>query len=75
MGKKLTAKAGEWGPKGVTLSYQWYAGTKPIKGATKATTLVHATEAGQTITVRVTGRAIQVCSVPGSRPIAPGGPG
>ena len=57
VGSTLTAKPGTWTPASVTLSYQWYAGTKPIKGATKATTLVHATEAGQRITVRVTGRA------------------
>jgi hypothetical protein len=34
VGKKLTAKPGSWGPKGVKLSYQWYRAGKKIKKAT-----------------------------------------
>jgi hypothetical protein len=34
-GKKLTAKAGTWGPGTVKLTYQWYRGSSKIKGATK----------------------------------------
>lgn len=57
VGSTLTAKPGTWTPASVKLSYQWYAGKTAIRGATKATTLLHATEAGKTISVRVTGSA------------------
>ncbi len=35
VGKKLTAKPGSWGPKGVKLSYQWYRAGKKIKATAK----------------------------------------
>ncbi|MFT3861971.1 peptidoglycan-binding protein [Micropruina sp.] len=63
VGSTLTAKPGEWTPTAVKLSYQWYAGSSAIKGATKATLLLHATEAGKKITVRVTGKASGYTSV------------
>lgn len=33
VGSKLRAKAGDWGPGKVKLSYQWYREDRPIKGA------------------------------------------
>lgn len=54
VGATLTAKPGNWSPS-VRFSYQWYRGSSAIKGATKSTLWVHYTEAGATITVRVTG--------------------
>ena len=53
VGKKLTAKAGTWSPK-PTLSYQWYAGSSKIKGATKSTFKVTSKQKGKKITVKVT---------------------
>ena len=55
VGSTLTAEPGTWGPATVRLSYQWYRGSTAIKGATKSSMLVHSTEAGATISVRVTG--------------------
>ena len=48
MGKKLTAKAGTWSPK-PTLSYQWYAGSSKIKGATKSTFKVTSKQKGKKV--------------------------
>lgn len=56
VGSTLTARPGTWTPSKVTLSYQWFRGSSPIKGATKARYLLHTSEVGQSITVRVTGR-------------------
>ena len=56
VGSTLTARPGTWTPGKVTLAYQWSRGTSPIKGATKASYLLHSTEAGRTVTVTVTGR-------------------
>jgi hypothetical protein len=55
VGKKLKASHGTWKPDGVKFSYQWYAGSKKIAGATKSSlTLKHA-QAGKKVTVKVTG--------------------
>ncbi|HEX5086907.1 MAG TPA: hypothetical protein VFV89_03800 [Nocardioides sp.] len=54
VGKKLTAKAGSWGP-GTVLSYQWYANGKAISGAKSKKLKLKASHAGKRITVRVTG--------------------
>ena len=55
-GSVLTAKAGTWGPQGVTLSYQWYGEWSGlIKGATKSTYKASGTDVGQRLRVRVTG--------------------
>ncbi len=51
----LTADPGTWGPAPVTLTYQWYQGTKAIAGATKGTYTVQAGDAGATLKVTVTG--------------------
>jgi hypothetical protein len=55
VGSKLTAKAGAW-TKGAKLTYQWYAGKKAIKRATKSTLKLVAADKGKTVTVKVTGR-------------------
>lgn len=54
VGKKLTAKPGTW-TSGTTLRYQWYAGGKAIKGATKSSLTLKSAQRGKTITVKVTG--------------------
>ena len=43
VGKTLTVKGGAWTPAAVKLGYQWYAGSKPIKNATKGK--LHVTKA------------------------------
>jgi hypothetical protein len=50
-----TAWAGTWGPSPLTLSYQWYKGSKKIKGATDGLFTVPTSYVGKTIKVRVTG--------------------
>jgi uncharacterized protein YkwD len=52
VGKKLTAKAGSWGPKGVKLTYQWYRAGKTIKKATKSTYTLVKADKGKKITVK-----------------------
>ncbi|MBK7822101.1 MAG: CAP domain-containing protein [Tessaracoccus sp.] len=56
VGKKLTAKAGAWGPKPVTLTYQWYRNGKKIAKATTSTYTLKAADKGKKITVKVTGK-------------------
>jgi hypothetical protein len=55
VGKKLTVRAGSWGPVPVKLSYRWYANGKAIKGATKSSYKVVKSLKGKKITVKVTG--------------------
>jgi hypothetical protein len=55
VGQTLSVDGGNWGPGAVSLSYQWYAGSKAISGATKATYDVQPTDAGSAIRVVVTG--------------------
>ena len=54
-GKTLTAKAGSWKPKKVTLAYQWYRDGSAIPGATKKTYKLDVADVGKKITVKVTG--------------------
>jgi hypothetical protein len=56
VGAKLTAnpQAKKW-TTGTRLSYQWYRGTKPIKGATAPTYRVRAADIGKKLSVKVTG--------------------
>lgn len=54
VGKKLTANSGKWTP-GTSFSYQWFASSKAIRGATKSAYTPTAGERGKKITVRVTG--------------------
>lgn len=53
-GKTLRA-TGTWRPSGVTLRYQWYLGTKAIRGATKSSYKVPKKYRNKKIRVRVTG--------------------
>lgn len=57
VGKTLAARAGAWtgSPK---LTYQWYANSSAIKGATKSTFKIPANLRGKTIYVRVTGTRV-----------------
>lgn len=55
VGQTVTAHAGTWGPAPVALSYQWKRGGAPIAGATAATYAVAESDAGQTLSVAVTG--------------------
>jgi hypothetical protein len=54
VGRRLTANAGSWSPTGVSFTYQWFAGGKAIKGATKAKLKLTTAERGKKITVQVT---------------------
>jgi hypothetical protein len=55
VGQKLKAKAGTWGPAPVKLSYRWFRGAKPIKGATSATYTLVGKDRGSRIKVVVKG--------------------
>ena len=54
VGSALTAKPGKW-TAGTKFTYQWLADGKAIKGATKKTYTLTATEKGKVIAVKVTG--------------------
>lgn len=54
-GLLLTANPGTWSP-GAAFGYQWYANGRAIAGATQQTLLLSRSQAGQKITVKVTGR-------------------
>ncbi len=64
VGRRLTAKPGSWSPGGASYAYQWFAGSKAIKGATKAKLKLTAALQGRKVTVRVT------ASVAGATPAA-----
>ncbi|MGR0221074.1 carboxypeptidase regulatory-like domain-containing protein [Agromyces sp. ZXT2-6] len=53
-GATLTASAGTW-TGGTSLTYQWFAGGKPIVGATGTTLALGTAEEDEPITVQVTG--------------------
>lgn len=55
VGELLTAAAGTWQPEATTTTFQWLRGTTPIDGATASTYRLVAADAGQAITVTVTG--------------------
>lgn len=55
VGQKLTAKAGNWGPTGVALAYQWLADGTAVPGATSASYTLKAADLGKRFSVRVTG--------------------
>ena len=55
VGSTLRAGAGAWGPKPVTLKFQWKRSGKNISGATKSTYRVAAGDRGHRISVTVTG--------------------
>lgn len=54
VGQTLTAVPGTWDPK-PKFSYRWYRSGSSISGATKATYKLTKSDAGKTITVKVTG--------------------
>jgi CHAP domain/WD40-like Beta Propeller Repeat len=54
IGDTLTAHAGDWGPPGVTLRYQWYVNGTAIKKATARRLRLSGKWAAKTITVKVT---------------------
>jgi hypothetical protein len=54
-GHTLTANRGTWGPRPVTLSYQWKRDGVPIVGATGKTYLLQSSDAGRSVSVVVTG--------------------
>ena len=53
VGQKLKAVPGAWQPAGVTLTYQWKADGKKLKGATKKTLVIPSAAKGKRITVTV----------------------
>lgn len=56
VGQTLTAATGDWGPAPVSLVYRWYRGSTLITSGSKATTYaVTSADAGQYVTVTVTG--------------------
>jgi hypothetical protein len=56
VGQALTASTGEWGPAPVTLTYRWYRGATLVSSGRSATTYsLTSADAGQFITVTVTG--------------------
>ncbi|WP_308287726.1 carboxypeptidase regulatory-like domain-containing protein [Cryobacterium sp. 1639] len=55
VGQTLTATAGTWAPAPVTLGYQWLRAGTAISGATTSSYTLTTADAGQTLTVRVTG--------------------
>ncbi len=54
VGVALTASAGSWSVGSLSYTYQWYAGTAAIAGATARTFTPTATQLGQTLSVKVT---------------------
>jgi hypothetical protein len=54
VGKTEKVSSGTWSPRASSYSYQWYLGSKKIKGATKSSLTLKASEKGKTITCRVT---------------------
>ena len=55
IGNTLTADPGTWGPAPVALSYQWLRDGAPIADATDSTYLLTFADAGNAVSVRVTG--------------------
>ncbi|WP_442852620.1 hypothetical protein [Arthrobacter sp. 131MFCol6.1] len=55
VGSTLTANAGSWTPAPGALTYQWYRSGMPVTGATAATRMLTADDAGSPLTVQVTG--------------------
>jgi hypothetical protein len=55
VGSTLTASSKPWTPGAVTLTYQWYAGSEKITGATGKKLKLAASVVGKKISVKVTG--------------------
>ncbi|MEV7699585.1 hypothetical protein AB0O62_23975 [Streptomyces sp. NPDC086779] len=56
VGKVLKAARGTWTPAPSSYTYQWYAGGKAIKGATKTSLTLRTAQKGKKITVKVAAR-------------------
>jgi DNA-binding beta-propeller fold protein YncE len=57
VGSTVRAKVGSWGPHTrVGFSYQWFAGKKAIRGATRARLRIGKATAGKKLQLRVTGK-------------------
>ncbi|GAB4012650.1 carboxypeptidase regulatory-like domain-containing protein [Nocardioides ultimimeridianus] len=54
VGSTLTASSGTWSVTGLTLAHQWTRDGSPIAGATGATYVLKAADAGTSVAVRVT---------------------
>ena len=54
VGKTEKVSKGSWSPRASTYSYQWFAGSKAIKHATKSSLKLKKSEKGKKITCRVT---------------------
>jgi hypothetical protein len=54
VGRTLTVSRGSWSPAGVVLTFQWYAGAKAIKGASKTTLKLTKATKGKKLLVKVT---------------------
>ncbi|WEK14733.1 MAG: peptidoglycan DD-metalloendopeptidase family protein [Candidatus Microbacterium phytovorans] len=54
VGRTVTAAHESWAPTPTTLSYQWYRGSSAIAGATSRTYKLTTTDAGASVSVRVT---------------------
>lgn len=48
------AMIGEWGPTPLLYNYQWYLGSKPLKGEVSGLLSIHKSWVGKTVKVRVT---------------------
>lgn len=55
IGQTLTGNTSDWGPGSVSLSYQWYRGSSPIRGATEKQYEVQIADAGSSLHLVVTG--------------------
>lgn len=55
VGRTVTVHVGAWEPAPVALSFQWYRGGSPIRGAHGRTHLVEVADLGHRLSVRVTG--------------------
>ncbi|UFS59945.1 leucine-rich repeat domain-containing protein [Subtercola endophyticus] len=62
-GQVLTAVPGAWGPAPVTLAYQWLRNGSSIAGATSVIHTLTSADAGQSLSVRVSGSKFGYASV------------
>jgi hypothetical protein len=54
VGQTLTATPGTWSPAGVTVTYQWYAGSTALTGLTGPSYVIRPADEGKQLAVRVT---------------------
>jgi hypothetical protein len=63
VGSTLTVSKGVWSVPGVALKYQWFAGSKAIKGATKTRLKLAKALKGKKVSVAVTATAAGYAAV------------